>query len=76
MRRNARIVPSVSRGDSAAPGERHVMKREALGADRRRAIGDARRDMDLKAGIAGGARHRQAMRQEIPVLGDDVEQAQ
>ena len=31
--------------------------------------------MDLVARVLGGAGHGQAMRQEIPVLGDDVEDA-
>jgi hypothetical protein len=32
--------------------------------------------MNLEARVTRGARHRQAVREEIPVFGDDVEQAQ
>ena len=75
-RRSARIVATVPKGDDAAAHERHRMQHEAFGADRGGAIGHPRRHMDLKAGVARRARHRQAMGQEIPVLGDDIEQAQ
>ena len=32
------------------------------------------RDDDLEAGAAGGAGHRQTVRAEIPILGDEKEQ--
>ena len=44
--------------------------------DRGGAVNDPGRHMHLEAGVARGARHRQAVGEEIPVLGDDIEQAQ
>ena len=49
---------------------------KAFRLDGGRAIDDVGRHMHLEAGRARRACHRQAMRQEIPVLGDDVEQPQ
>ena len=71
----------ADRGDGAerrepAAHERHRMQHEAFRLDRRRAVDHPRRHMNLEARVARRARHRQAMRQEIPVLGDDIEQAQ
>ena len=34
---------------------------------------DAGRDMHLEARVAGGARHRQAMGDEIPILGHEID---
>src|SRR6187397_2797141 len=52
------------------------MQHEPFGTDRGGAVNHPRRHMALKARVARRARHRQAMGQEIPVLGDDIEQAQ
>ncbi len=54
--------------------ERDRMEDELLGRDRRRAVLDPCRDVNLEAGIARRARHRQPVRQKVPILGDDVEE--
>ncbi len=59
----------------SSPHETHGMKGEALLLDGTGVVADIGGDMDLEAGGAGGARHRQPMRQEIPVFGHDIEQA-
>ena len=51
------------------------MRGEAFGLDRRLAAVQSGRDMDLITGRLGRTRHRQAVGEEIPILGDDVEQA-
>ena len=51
------------------------MRHEAFALDGRLAVLQPGGDMDLVAGLLGGAGHGQAMRQEIPVLGDDIEDA-
>src|SRR5271169_6993956 len=56
---------------AAAPAER--MQDEPLAVDRGRVAGDSGRDMDLKAGAPRRSRHRQAMRHEIPVFGNEIE---
>jgi hypothetical protein len=48
---------------------------EALGFDRARAAVDARGDMNLESCLARGASHRQAIKQEGPILVGDVEQS-
>ena len=75
-RRSARMVASVPSGDSRPRANGTGCSTKPSASMAARAIDHARRDMDLEAGVARRARHRQAMRQEIPVLGDDVEQAQ
>ena len=49
---------------------------EAFGRNRRPTVRDSRRHMNFETCVTRRACHRQAMRQEIPVLGDDIEQAQ
>ena len=51
------------------------MQREAFVADGVAVLADIGGDVNLEAGGAGGAGHRQAVRQEVPVLGHDVENA-
>ena len=58
---------------AAAPGDGMEMK--PFRFDRGAMAVDAGRDMDLEAGIAGGARHRQAMGDEIPILGHEIDDA-
>ena len=36
---------------------------------------DPGRDVHLEAGVARGARHRQPVRDEVPVFGDEVDDA-
>ena len=49
------------------------MQNEPFSLDRRSMLGDACGDVDLKARTRGGARHRQAMGDEIPVFGDEID---
>ena len=58
---------------AALPGQ--SMRGEALLFDGCLALVQPRRDMHLVAGSLGGARHGQAVGKEVPVLGDDVEDA-
>ena len=58
---------------AAAPGNGMEMK--SFRFDRGAVAIDASRDMHLEAGIAGGARHRQAMGDEIPILGHEIDDA-
>lgn len=51
------------------------MEREAFPPDGIGVVADIGGDMDLVAGGAGGARHRQPVRQEIPVFGHDIDEA-
>ncbi len=51
------------------------MQMKSFRLDRRAVAIDAGRDMHLEAGVAGGARHRQAMRDEVPVLGHEIDDA-
>src|SRR5439155_25044803 len=53
----------------------HMVKYEAFGLNCRSSVHHPRRNVDLEAGLARRSRHRQTMRQKIPVFGDDVEQA-
>ena len=65
---------AVRRRQAAAlPGQR--MRDEALGLDRLLALVQPCRDMNFVAGRLRRARHGQAVRQEVPVLGDDIEDA-
>jgi hypothetical protein len=50
------------------------MENEALAPDQVAMSVDARRHGDTESGIPGGTRLRQAMRPEIPVLGDQEDQ--
>jgi hypothetical protein len=52
------------------------MEHETFRLDRRRAIDDPGRNMNLEARVTRRARHRQTMGEKIPILGDDIEQAQ
>ena len=58
---------------AAAPGD--GMKVKPFRFNGRAMAVDAGRDMHLEAGIAGGARHRQAMGDEIPILGHEIDDA-
>src|SRR5665811_2627830 len=49
------------------------MQDESLALDRGGVAGDPGRDMDLKARGSRRPRHRQAMRYEIPVFGNEIE---
>ena len=51
------------------------MRHEAFALDRLPAILDASCDMNLVAGVPCRTSHRQAVRQEVPVFGHDIEQA-
>src|SRR5258705_8367805 len=62
-------------GRKPSAPEAHWMENKALARDGRRAVRHIGRDMYLEARGLRGPRHRQAMRQEEPVLRDDVEQA-
>ena len=59
----------------AAPAPEKCVRHEAFLFDGRPAVLQPCRDMDLVARRLGCAGHGQAMRQEIPVLGDDIEDA-
>ena len=50
------------------------MRHEAFLLDGGLAVLDAGRDMHLVAGVPRRTGHRQPVRQEVPVLGDDIEQ--
>ena len=71
--RENRRETAERREAAAAPIER--MRDEAFPGDGGLAMFDSGRDMHLVARRLGGAGHRQPMRQEIPVLGDDIEDA-
>ena len=58
---------------AALPGQR--MRDEALCLDRFPALVQPRRDVNFVAGGLRRAGHGQAMREEVPVLGDDIEDA-
>ena len=83
-RRCNRALDAAQRVDRAkrskrrclAARERDVMQREAFRFNRIASVGNAGRDVDFETCVSCGARHRQAMRQKIPVFGDNVEQAQ
>jgi hypothetical protein len=60
-------------GRDAAAAERDGVQNEALGPDRLGVGADLGGDVDFEPGIARGARHRQAVRQEGPVLGDHIQ---
>ena len=51
------------------------MQMKSFGRDRRAVAIDAGRDMHLEARVAGGARHRQAVRDEVPILGHEIDDA-
>src|SRR5713101_2448458 len=55
--------------------ETHGVKDEAFPADVCGVLRHIGGDMNLKAGGARSPRHRQAMRQEIPILGRDINEA-
>ena len=58
---------------AAPPVER--MERKTFGFDGRAMAVDMGGDVHLVSRIARGAGHRQAMRDEIPIFGDQVDQA-
>src|SRR5262249_61454679 len=58
---------------AAAPGDRVQMK--AFGLDGGAMAVDAGGAVHLETGVAGRARHRQAMGDEVPVLGHEVDHA-
>src|SRR5262249_5388224 len=51
------------------------MQNKSLARDRCGALGDVRCNMHFKPGGVGGACHRQAVQQERPILGPNVEEA-
>ena len=51
------------------------MQRESLSFDGRRALVDARGDMNIEAAPLCGSSHWQAIEQEGPILVDDIEQS-
>ena len=51
------------------------METKSFGLDRRAMAVDMGCDVHLESGVAGGTGHRQAMRDEIPILGDQIDQA-
>ena len=57
---------------SAPALQRDRMQDETLGLDRIGALSDTCCNMNLEAGLAGGASHRQAVHQERKILIDDV----
>src|SRR6266481_4471497 len=80
-----RPLPAVEpgEGDERAPGADNAIaapapcqraQPEPLGADLLAVTLHPRRDDDFEPGLARGARHRQAVRPEIPILGDEEEQ--
>ena len=50
------------------------MQMKSFGLDRRAMAIDPGCDVHLEAGVAGGPRHRQAVRDEIPILGDEIDE--
>src|SRR5262249_61656872 len=58
---------------ATTPGDRVQMK--AFGLDGGAMPVDASGDVHLETGVAGRARHRQAMGDEVPVLGYEVDHA-
>ena len=58
---------------AAAPGDGMEMK--PFGLDGGAMAVDAGRDVHVEARVASGARHRQAMRHEVPVLGHEIDDA-
>ncbi len=58
---------------AAAPGDGMQMK--PFGLDGGAMAVNAGCDVHLEAGVAGGARHRQAMGDEVPVLGHEIDDA-
>ncbi len=55
--------------------ETHGVKDETFPADVRRILRHIGGDMHREAGCARSPRHRQAVRQEIPILGRDIDEA-
>ena len=51
------------------------MELETFRFDRFGSIDDARCDVHVVAGVAGRASHREPVRQEIPILRHDIEEA-
>lgn len=51
------------------------MEVETFPVDRRRAFGDARRHRQLETCLSRRPCHGQAEREEVPVLGNEIEQA-
>jgi hypothetical protein len=62
----------VRPGTAAPPVQR--MQLETVAFDRRAAVHHIGRDVDVVTGAQRGAGHRQAMRQEVPVLGHQINQ--
>ena len=54
---------------------RQMMQLKSLRFDVRAVAVVACCNVDLEAGVARGARHRQAVRYEVPVLGDEIDDA-
>ena len=67
---HARQIPRIKA--AAPPVER--MEQKTFGFDGRAMAVDMGGDVHLVARVARGAGHRQAMRDEIPVFGDQVDQ--
>src|SRR5262245_61416830 len=85
MVNDVRPLAAVKRGDCGyrSPGPKHPvaaaapwqrMQPEPLGADRLTVISHACCDDDLEPGIAGSAGHRQPVRAEVPILGDQEDE--
>src|SRR5579863_229821 len=64
----------MTQNTAAAPAPAERMQREALRLDRLAVFAHPRRNRHSEAGIARRPRHRQAVRAEIPILGDEKEQ--
>jgi len=58
-----------------AASKTHGVKDEAFAADGRGVLRHIGGDMNLKAGCARSPRHRQAVRQERPILRRDINEA-
>jgi hypothetical protein len=63
----------VARIEAATPPA-HRMKREPFSHDGVPVIVDTGCDMDIEAGRVCGARHRQQMRKEITIYGDEIDE--
>jgi hypothetical protein len=68
---NARQIARIEA--AAPPVER--MEQKTFGFNRGAMAVDAGGNMHLVSGVARGASHRQAMRDEVPILGDQVDEA-
>ena len=69
-----RKCPQCRERGQAAACKRDRMQRKAFGLDRRCAVLHPGGDVHVEAGIARGARHRQPVRQESPILRSDVKE--